>query len=119
MEGEKKRLAMAGATGAIEEDFRQGLTSHSTRLNKVCAIFFCKSPNHSCCSMKVENYDVVSDQTKSASQIPPLFVGWTDIFVCVYGCMDFCVCLKVCKLNKHASVVHRIRPDRVSPTRIL
>ncbi|CAN0144396.1 unnamed protein product, partial [Pylaiella littoralis] len=35
VEGEKKRLAMAGATGAIEEDYRQGLTSHATRLNKV------------------------------------------------------------------------------------
>ncbi|CAM9743759.1 unnamed protein product, partial [Ectocarpus fasciculatus] len=35
VEGERKRLAMAGATGAIEEDYRQGLTSHATRLNKV------------------------------------------------------------------------------------
>lgn len=35
VEGERKRLAMAGATGAIEEDYRQGLTAHATRLNKV------------------------------------------------------------------------------------
>ncbi|CAM9398478.1 unnamed protein product, partial [Ectocarpus sp. 6 AP-2014] len=35
VEGERKRLAMAGETGAIEEDYRQGLTSHATRLNKV------------------------------------------------------------------------------------
>ncbi len=26
---------MAGATGAIEEDYRQGLAAHATRLNKV------------------------------------------------------------------------------------
>ena len=35
VEGERKRLEMAGATGAIEEGYRQGLTSHANRLNKV------------------------------------------------------------------------------------
>ena len=35
VEGERKRLEMAGATGAIEEGYRQGLTAHATRLNKV------------------------------------------------------------------------------------
>lgn len=35
VEGERKRLEMAGATGAIEEDYRQGLAAHATRLNKV------------------------------------------------------------------------------------
>lgn len=35
VEGERKRLEMAGATGAIEEGYRQGLTTHATRLNKV------------------------------------------------------------------------------------
>ncbi|CBJ33796.1 conserved unknown protein [Ectocarpus siliculosus] len=35
VEGERKRLAMAGETGAIEEDYRQGLASHATRLNEV------------------------------------------------------------------------------------
>eukprot|EP00752_Nemacystus_decipiens_P010830 g9629.t1 len=35
IEGERKRLEMAGATGAIEEGYRQGLTAHATRLNKV------------------------------------------------------------------------------------
>ncbi|CBJ33780.1 hypothetical protein Esi_0606_0005 [Ectocarpus siliculosus] len=38
VEGERKRLAMAGETGAIEEDCRQGLTSHATRLNEAVRI---------------------------------------------------------------------------------
>lgn len=35
MDGEKKRLEMAGTAGAIEESYRQGLIAHSTRHNKV------------------------------------------------------------------------------------
>lgn len=35
IEGERNKLAMAGATGAIEEDFRQGLAAHAMRHNKV------------------------------------------------------------------------------------
>lgn len=35
LEGERKRLAMAGATGAMEEDYRQGLAAHAARHNKV------------------------------------------------------------------------------------
>lgn len=35
VDAERKRLEMAGATGAIEEAYRQGLTGHATRLNKV------------------------------------------------------------------------------------
>ncbi|CAN0425782.1 unnamed protein product [Ascophyllum nodosum] len=35
LEGEKKRLAMAGASGAIEEAYRQGLAAHTNRHNKV------------------------------------------------------------------------------------
>ena len=35
VDAERKRLEMAGATGAIEEAYRQGLTAHATRLNKV------------------------------------------------------------------------------------
>lgn len=35
MDGERKRIAMAGATGAIEEDYRQGLAAHAARHNKV------------------------------------------------------------------------------------
>lgn len=33
-EGEKKRIAMAGATGAMEEDYRQGLAAHTAKHNK-------------------------------------------------------------------------------------
>lgn len=35
IQGEKNKLEMAGATGAIEDDFRQGLTAHAARHNKV------------------------------------------------------------------------------------
>eukprot|EP00904_Undaria_pinnatifida_P003770 jgi/Undpi1/13394/HiC_scaffold_8.g03053.m1 len=35
VDAERKRLEMAGATGAIEDAYRQGLTSHAARLNKV------------------------------------------------------------------------------------
>lgn len=35
VDAERKRLEMAGATGAIEDAYRQGLTAHATRLNKV------------------------------------------------------------------------------------
>lgn len=44
VEGERNRLAMAGATGAIEEDYRQGLAAHAARHNKVFVFYHLKLP---------------------------------------------------------------------------